>query len=168
MASAAYERRNAAARAKGYTSYYDYRAHGNGKRPPGAPRLTGGELRKARGHASAYDLRKDVRAGQLVTITPDPTSRNKDGTYGKIIVTLVGQFEGDSDKTYTLQGAALKPGALEKLVADLIAAGAVLSPSPSMNVAAGGDDEGPADLEQLSDEELAELNTDQSYDDIPF
>lgn len=37
MASEAYERRNARARALGYRNYYDYRIHGYGREPPGAP-----------------------------------------------------------------------------------------------------------------------------------
>lgn len=171
MASAAYERRNARARALGYQSYYDYRAHDNGKLPPGAPRLAGEELRRARGHTGAADIRKDVRNGQLVIVAPDPTSRRPDGSYGRVIFTLVGQFEGEPDREYMIRGDAASPDNLRRLVADLEAAGAVFSPSPSMDIRSlfPGDDDELEDEEPLSDEELAEMvQASQDYDDIPF
>ena len=170
MASAAYERRNAAARAKGYRSYYDYRAHGNGSRPPGEPRLRGEALRVARGHAGPADLRRDAaKPGTLVTATPDPTSRRKDGTYGQIHVTAIG--EDGSEREYLLNIAKMKPGELDRLIADLDAAGAIISPSPSLDISAYAsrpDDDDELDLEGLSLEELEGLTGDQTYDDIPF
>ena len=170
MASAAYERRNARARELGYRSYYDYRAHDNGKLPPSAPRLAGEEQRRARGHAGAADIRKDVKPGQLMLIAPDPTSRRKDGSYSRITITLVGIAEGEPDREYLLRGDAARPENLERLIADLIAAGAVFSPSPSLDVGSlGPDDDELEEEEPLSDEELAEMvEASQNYDDIPF
>lgn len=132
MASAAYEARNARARALGYRSYYDYRAHGNGATPPTAPRLAGGALRKARGHASAADLLSDARPGTLVTATPDPLSRRRDGTYSRVHITAIG--EDGSERDYLLRASALKAKSLDKLIAGLAAAGVVFSPSPSLDI----------------------------------
>lgn len=50
MPSAAWKRRNAAARAKGYESYYDYRMHRYGQRPPEEERISGDEAEMLRGH----------------------------------------------------------------------------------------------------------------------
>jgi len=65
VASAAWQRRNARARALGYTSYYDYRAHGYGARRPEAPRARGPSLRRLRGHAGAADLIHLLQAGRV-------------------------------------------------------------------------------------------------------
>lgn len=144
MASAAYERRNAAARAKGYESYYDYRAHGNGSRPPAATRLKGEALRVARGHAGRADLAREMRPGTLITATPDPTSRKKDGTYSRVYITAI--FEDGTEREYTLKPGKMKPGEYDKLISDLTQAGGVFSPSPSLNIEdAGGEDDDPND-----------------------
>jgi hypothetical protein len=58
-------RRDARARNLGYRSDYDYRAHGYGRVPPDQPRLAGGELRRARGHASLADLERELAAGNV-------------------------------------------------------------------------------------------------------
>ncbi len=132
MATAAYQARNARARALGYRSYYDYRAHDNGRIPPAAPRLSGGALRKARGHASAADLIADARPGMLVTATPDPRSRRKDGTYSRVYITAIA--EDGSEREYLLRADTLKAARLSKLIGGLDAAGAVFSPSPSLDI----------------------------------
>lgn len=132
MATAAYLRRNARARALGYRSYYDYRAHDNGKLPPDAPRLRGARLRRARGHASAADLVRGSGPGTLVTAVPDPTSRQADGTYSRVYITAID--DDGADREYLLRGAALSQSAIDRLVGDLDARGAVFSPSPSLDV----------------------------------
>lgn len=69
MAPAGYwQRRNARAKALGYRNYYDYRAHDNGRIPPEQPALKGAELTRARGHASAGDLAKLLRARRVEMI----------------------------------------------------------------------------------------------------
>lgn len=60
MASAAWEQRNERARALGYDSYYDYRAHDYGR---SESKLSGERLRAARGHAGFEDLRAWAREG---------------------------------------------------------------------------------------------------------
>lgn len=163
MASAAYERRNARARALGYRSYYDYRAHDNGKIPPAAPRLRGEALRRARGHAGAADLTRAMRPGALITATPDPTSRRTDGTYARIHVTVIG--EDGSERDYMLRTATLKPGQLDAIIAAAGAAGAVFSPSPSLDLAALLEDVDDYDDDDEYDDDG---EYDFSYDDIPF
>lgn len=148
MASAAYQRRNAAARAKGYASYYDYRAHDNGRIPPGQPRLSGRALSRARGHTSTADLIAAARPGTLIMATPDPTSRRADGTYSRVWVTMIG--EDGSDVQYLIRGNALKGPAIDRLVDGLNAAGAVFSPSPSLDLRGyGSDDDGNDDEDWL-------------------
>src|SRR6266542_1984867 len=65
MASPAWERRNARAQARGYASYYDYRAHEYGRRPPSAPRARGARLAHLRGHRSGADLSRALRSGRV-------------------------------------------------------------------------------------------------------
>lgn len=131
MASAAYEARNVRARALGYQSYYDYRAHGNGRIPPTQPALSGAALRAARGHTGPADLVREARPGDLVTAVPDPTSRGKDGTYSRVIVTLVGER---GERQYVIRRQQMKGGRLDKLVGALTGAGAFFSPSPSLDL----------------------------------
>lgn len=88
MASAAWERRNARARALGYKSYYDYRAHDNGRRPPDAPRLRGEALARSRGHRGEADLDRLIRSGrvELVNTISTVDARGKFGI--DVLVTL--------------------------------------------------------------------------------
>ncbi len=61
MASQAWERRNAKARAAGFKNYYEYRT----RKTPGAPKPTREELRRRRGHAGPRDLEKLVKSGRV-------------------------------------------------------------------------------------------------------
>lgn len=65
MASAAWERRNARARALGYRNYYDYRAHHYGQRPASQPAARGPSLRRLRGHAGRADAAALLGAGKV-------------------------------------------------------------------------------------------------------
>lgn len=130
MASPAYERRNARARALGYQSYYDYRAHDNGTRPPSAPRLQGEKLRQARGHASAADLRRANLDGALVTTIGE--GRKADGSYQRLRVIVV-DLDG-RQREYVLRGKQAEARQLRKTVAAIDAGGAVFSPSPSLDL----------------------------------
>jgi hypothetical protein len=152
--SPAYEARNARARALGYRSYYDYRAHGNGALPPSQPRLSGAALRRARGHAGAADLRRETKPGTLIMATPDASSRRKDGTYGRVFVTAIG--EDGSEREYLLKGKQLDAGELDKLMADLNAAGAVMSPTYVLGPPPADEDE-PADLELIYEDDLSDI-----------
>lgn len=58
-------RDDARARAAGYASYYDYRAHDYGRIPPSEPRARGDRLAALRGHRSAADLDRALRSGRV-------------------------------------------------------------------------------------------------------
>lgn len=130
MASPAYERRNARARSLGYQSYYDYRAHGNGARPPDAPRLSGEALRQSRGHASAADLRRANVEGALVTTIGE--GRKADGTYQRLRVTVI-DIDG-KQREFILRGKQAGGDALRTTIAAVAGGGAVFSPSPSLDL----------------------------------
>ena len=130
MASPAYERRNARARALGYKSYYDYRAHGNGARAPEAPRLSGEKLRQARGHASAADLERANLDGALVTTIGE--GRRADGSYQRLRVTVV-DIDG-RQREYVLRGKQAEARQLRQTIRAVAGGGAVFSPSPSLDL----------------------------------
>jgi hypothetical protein len=153
VASPAYQRRNARARALGYRSYYDYRAHGNGARPPSAPKLSGEKLRQARGHASAADLRRASLDGALVTTIGE--GRKADGSYERLRVIVV-DLDG-RQREYVLRGKQARQRQLRQTVAAIDAAGAVFSPSPSLDLQTMIDEPDDFDVEapelQLDDDE---------------
>lgn len=78
MASSSWEKRNAAARAKGYRSYYDYRKHGYGERPPGEPvdRPVAAQRSGALGPAA---LRRAVKDPELALLVEVPGQRYRRG-----------------------------------------------------------------------------------------
>lgn len=108
-------RDNARARALGYASYYDWRAHGSGRVPPDQPRLSGAALARARGHDSRADLQDAVRADSLVAVSG--FSRGADGRFTSINLTHV-KPDG-SERQYTIRGAALQRDRLIELLAEL-------------------------------------------------
>ena len=155
MASPAYERRNARARALGYRSYYDYRAHGNGARAPDAPRLQGEKLRQARGHASAADLERANLDGALVTTIGE--GRKADGSYQRLRVTVV-DVDG-RQREYVLRGKQAEGKQLRGTIKAVAAGGAIFSPSPSLDLQNMVDDDGEdfdVEAPEFEQEELAE------------
>lgn len=122
------EQRNRLAQAKGYTSYYDYRAHDNGRLPPGSPGLRGEALGRARGHRSLSDfLRSGSREGVLV-FTDNKGPRNAKGQYQWVdlkVVTPEGQ-----ERVYRLRGKQASRANLKRAVKELSAAGAVIAAGP--------------------------------------
>src|SRR5215831_3084664 len=100
MASAAYERRNARARAEGYASYYDKRARGG--RGPDAPRLKGEALARARGHRGQADLLKSLGPTKLVIHRK--TQRSKDGKVQWVELMVVDATGKQPDRVYRLRG----------------------------------------------------------------
>lgn len=130
--SAAYERRNARARALGYQSYYDYRAHNHGKAPPGAARPSGETLARLRGHRSAADLTRAVRTGSLVSVLGHSERDPVSGTYKWVDIVVVDPR--GRERSYRLRGSQLEQAKLRRLVADLEERGAVLSPTPSLDL----------------------------------
>jgi hypothetical protein len=122
-------RDNARARALGYASYYDFRLHDSGRIPPGVD-VTAQMRRSGRGHASAADFERDLRAGSLVMATE--LVRGRGGRYTRIQLTVV-DLDG-RERRYVLRGRALTARMLRRLADATVDAGAILSPSKSLNV----------------------------------
>ncbi len=99
MASSAWERRNAKARALGYKNYWDYRTHGYGAAAPTAPRPRGEEFARLQGRRSARGLEGllDRDQVELVKFWPRPDSF-------EIVVTL----SDGSEKTFRLNKRQMK------------------------------------------------------------
>jgi hypothetical protein len=121
VASAAYQRRDARARALGYASYYDYRAHDNGRIPPSQPRLTGSELKRARGHASAADAISTLHGGHVELAMLVVERRHADGRASQVRLTLL--MDDRTDQEFILQGPALERERILDLIAAMKAAG---------------------------------------------
>lgn len=132
MASAAYDRRNAAARAKGYSSYYDYRAHDNGRLPPGAPREAGAGLRRARGHASLADLERLIGSGRAVKVLPVGLERDAKGRWTKIDVLVL--VEGGAERHFILRDRQASEANLKRLRDMLVSMGVGYQVAPSLDV----------------------------------
>ena len=118
----AWAKRNAAARKAGYTSYYDYRAHGFGKRAPSEPRFTGEQLARLRGHRSQADLSRAVKAGKVELVIIDPGKRDpKTGRYrdARAVVTM----DDGSERSYWLRGGQIGGAAGRRLATRLVDAG---------------------------------------------
>jgi hypothetical protein len=122
--SAAYERRDAAARAKGYKGYYDYRAHDNGRLPPSAPRLRGEALAQSRGHRSLADLQRAFKPDALLAVSE--VERDRRGRFRELTVTLVDP--NGREREFTLSGKQLDKAKMREFVGDLTAAGVTVDP----------------------------------------
>lgn len=132
MASAAWDRRNARARALGYESYYDYRAHDDGRLPPGAPRQSGAELRRSRGHASLADLKQLIRSGCAVEVLPVGLERDAKGRWTKIDILVL--VEGGAERHFLLKGRQASEKNLKELRDLLIEMGVSYQLAPSLDV----------------------------------
>lgn len=87
MASAAWEARNAKARAAGFRNYYDYRAHNYGRRETKAE---GAELERLRGHRADKDLARRIAARDIELISTGRIDRDpKTGRFRKVEVMVV-------------------------------------------------------------------------------
>lgn len=109
--AAEYRRRQELSRERGYSSFYDYRAHGYGKRSPKQERYTGKELRKLRGHAGAADLAALLRTGKVETL--HIFHKEKKPRRFEVI----SETEDGDERTWYIQGANLD--AVIDAVADL-------------------------------------------------
>jgi hypothetical protein len=141
MASAAYERRDARARALGYRSYYDYRAHGNGARAPSEPRLSGESLARARGHRGASDLQGALRRGDVELI-------NVVHSGGAEYQVLITRADG-STQSYTVRGQK-KAAAIQQQISGLGPAAPKVVGTDTSRKKFGADDN-----EETRDEEIA-------------
>lgn len=130
MASERQNRANARAQSLGYRNYYDYRIHGYGIIPP-AERISGEQLARARGHRSASDLKRDVGPGDVVSVwTYGP--RDKEGRYQWVDILLLDA--SGRERIYRLRGSKITARNLDKIAQAVDAAGAVVSPAPSLDI----------------------------------
>lgn len=130
--SPAYERRNQRARALGYRSYYDYRAHDNGRLPPDAAPVKGERLGRLRGHRSATDLVRSVKTGSLVMVVNHSERDASTGQYTWVEVVTVDP--SGRERSFRLRGPQLRRRRLERTVTRIERRGGVLSPSPSLDI----------------------------------
>jgi len=130
VASAAYERRNARARAEGYRSDYDRRIHDNGRIPPSLPPLAGEDRSKAAGHRGYAALIQAVSPEDLVTVSG--YSRNPKGQYDWVEVTVTA--EDGSERVFRLRGYQLTTEYSTGLFNAATQVGAVMSPAPSLDI----------------------------------
>lgn len=131
MASAAWNRRNAKARSLGYRNAYDYRIHRYGEIPPSEPGVAGEERSRYRGHRSAADLERAVGPGDIVSVwTYGP--RDSEGKYKWVDMLLV--TSDGKERIYRLRGRQITASRLTDLVDHIDNAGAVVSPSPSLDI----------------------------------
>ncbi len=133
MASAGWERRNAAARAAGYESYYDYRVHGYGARPASAP-VTSEDREQYRGHRSLGDLMRLVdRVGPgEIQVAPLGTQRNSRGRWTQVEVDV--RFADGRERRFVLRGRQASAANLEALKGALSGSGITYLASPSIDV----------------------------------
>jgi hypothetical protein len=149
VASEAWQARNERARALGYESYYDYRAHDNGRIPPSEGRLRGDDLARARGHRGAADLQSSLEGGRVALVTMIGVDRDEGG---KIVAIHVQTIDNSGRmRTWVVKGDAADPRRFVRRIG-AVAGGGVdirLVGSPrlrrsfgaSSTVDVGGDDE---------------------------
>lgn len=130
--SPAYERRNQRARALGYKSYYDYRAHDNGRVAPDAPPVRDERLGRLRGHRSARDLEQSIREGSIVMVVNHSERDSQTGRYAW--VEIVSVDPSGRERSFRLRGKQLAQKELDKTVSRIEKRGGVLSPSPSLDI----------------------------------
>lgn len=122
------ELRDRSAQARGYRNYYDYRAHDNGRIPPGEPRLKGEPLARARGHRSLSDfLRSGSQEGALV-FTDQKGPRKANGQYQWVDLKVVDP--DGRERVFRLRGEQASRKNLKRAVRDLQASGAVIAAGP--------------------------------------
>ncbi len=121
--SPAWARRNELARLRGYRSYYDYRAHNYGRLPADAPRVTGEQLSRLRGHRGRGELLRAARDGDVISVTGS-SERDKRGRFTWIEVTRIDA--AGRARTYRLTGADMKETRILALLDELESAGAFL------------------------------------------
>lgn len=135
--SAAYERRDARARALGYESYYDYRLHDNGRLPPGPLDLSQEERARRRGHRSRLDFLRSLGEGDLIilpygisSVEFDEDARDGVGAYREIVKQVLYEATG-RERVFTLRN--LTRDELVDTIEEEQRRGAVFSPAPSLD-----------------------------------
>lgn len=127
-------RDNARARALGYASYYDYRLHGSGRIPASTPAPAKGSAERAaaRGHRGIRDLERSLRPGDVIILPDGLSSIGKDrrDNYTRVRVLVV--KDDGREQRFTISRA--KYERMVKLLERASAAGAIFSPSPSLDL----------------------------------
>lgn len=161
MASSAWERRNASARAAGYRNYYDYRAHDYGRLPASAERLTGEPLARARGHRSIADLERLVAGGrvEIATVIPAGDPDPKTGRYKSVEVVVIDS--NGRERRFVMKGQQASSANMGRIKDSFVTGGVLYLDSPSIDV---GDDDSAADEPELDWDELDDVGD----SDIPF
>lgn len=131
MASPAWEKRNEAARRKGYKNYYDYRVHNYGK---SKQKATGARLRMLRGHASTADLKQTLKNARSVVVVGKHS--DKSGRWDQFDF-LVTDASGDTDM-FALRGSQATRGKLKSLVEFMESGNIPFFIDPSLDVFIGG------------------------------
>lgn len=101
--AAEYARRQSLAKQRGHGSYYEQRIRGGSTAKPDAPRPSGSELRKARGHAGLRDLLREIQPESLIAVSTNLRNLETDdrGNWVEIPLTVYGP-DGD-EREYTLR-----------------------------------------------------------------
>lgn len=103
----AWEKRNAAAKAKGYRNYYDYRVHDYGKRPPDEV-VQRAKRAKQSGSRGPAAFKRALKSGNIGLLVEAPRKRGPGGEWQQIAfvaVTTKGEIRDyyiDIDDRYDL------------------------------------------------------------------
>jgi hypothetical protein len=143
-----WQRRNAAAQAKGYRNYYDYRIHRFGAIPASEPAPTGEQRRRLRGHASSADLSRQLKAGGDLIFLPVGLQRNSRGQWERVQVVVL--MPDGSERQYILTGAQASSENLRRLRDQMQAAGATIVAAPSIDVFSAPFEQDDFDLEDAA------------------
>lgn len=130
MPSDAWDRRNANARAKGYTSYYDYRIHNYGRIPAGTPAPGGIARARLRGHTSLADLERAIRGAQ--SVLPTGSGRDSKGRYTRVDVAVI--YPNGKVRYFVLRGRAASTYNLRRLRQRLVDSSIPYMEDPSFDV----------------------------------
>jgi hypothetical protein len=125
--AAEYRRRQERARSLGFRNYYERRT-----RPaPGAPKPSKETLARLRGHAGRAAFIAWIRPGNVVMLDRHISKITVDGRgrFGPIGKRVIDEERGDREFVIRNQTLA----SLKRLVADEIAAGAIMTPVPSFD-----------------------------------
>lgn len=124
-------RRNARAAQLGYRNFYDYRIHDYGRIPPGEPGATGETKQRLRGHRSRADLLRSLGPGDLISVFSSERD-TKTGRYKRVDLLVID--ENGRQRSYRLGPRQLRQVDLDSLITQVEGAGAVFSPSPSLDI----------------------------------
>lgn len=132
MASQSWSRRNARARSLGFRNYYDYRMHNYGERPPSEPPARGTERAHLIGHRSPEALGRLADQGRIELVKVEPKKKDDEGRWieGNLRVVLSDGRQVD----FPLKGKQMEAGRMAKLYQRLVAGGATVIDSPSLDL----------------------------------